>query len=614
MKFDFIFMKIKAVILAAGEGSRLYPFSTRESPKILLHFLGKPLLLYHIAEFLEHKIEDFIIVCNPWNKIMVQKVLATAYPDLKVVFVVQKELLGPGQAIYAAKKELQNTDFFVLKYADSFSPISPLPLLLKCLEKDPKDGVVLLSRVKDFKRFGIARFRDEKLVQIIEKPRKNPPSDLAWRGMSILSVNKFLQGFQKKVTCKDVAEVPSPEYVLRVNGVLNYKVVQQKIFDLGYPWDILTYNHLLLDKFGSRILSKKIGKDVQISPKSYIGPKTVLEDGVKIGEYVSLEEAYVASGTEIRDSYVMPEVHIGADCEVRKSVIGEKANVGSYFKNKIKSTGKIRVFIKGDYKETPDNTLGCFLGPRVKVRSKISCEPGRIVYPGKEVNKNIVQDILPIKAILFDADNTLYRSKEAAKSADLQTMQYLALGTIYKPQELYQYWHNKIVASLKKSKMPAKRHRQYSYQKLITKFRLKKNASKAYAIFLNEMGKKLETMPYLVRVLRQLKDYKKAIISEDNQDLIDFKLKKLGLEKFFDLIVAAETIGKMKPEREYYSFALGKLKVFPGEAVMVGDSWERDLKLAYELGIRAIKWGEKDERAHRNIRDFRELPKTLNIM
>ena len=607
-------MKIKAVILAAGEGSRLYPFSTRENPKILMRFCGKPLLLYHIAEFLEHKIENLVIVCNPQNRDLVQRIVADAYPKLKVAFVVQKELSGPSRAIYEARKELKEADFFVLKYADSFNPISPLPLLLKCLKENPKDGAILLFQVKDFKRFGIARFISGKLVEIVEKPRKNSPSHLAWRGMSILSCDKFLQGFRKEVIRRGAAEVAPPEYILRAKGELNYQVIDDEIFDLGYPWDILTFNRLLLDKFGGQVLSKKIGKNVQISSKSYIGPKTILEDGVKIGEYVSLEEAYVARDTKIRDSYVMPRARIGAACQIQKSVIGGEVNVGSHFKTKIKSKGKVKVFIKGDYKETSFSALGCFLGPRVKVQSKISSEAGRIVYPEREVNKNIVQDILPIRAIFFDADNTLYQSRDAACAADLAAITYLAGGTKYESKELYNVWRDEIVVSLKQSNSPAMRHRQYSYQRLIDKFKLRKSARRAFLIFREALVKKLKIAPHLKIVLEQLKDYKKIVVSEDNQDLIQFKLKKLGLEGYFGFVIAAETIGAVKPDKRYFEYALKRLKFWPCECVMIGDDWKKDLEAAYELGLRTIKWGNKDKRAHRSMRDFRTLLGILRII
>lgn len=604
-------MKIKAVILAAGEGTRLVPFSAKEYPKVLFRFLGKPLILYHLEEFLEQGVRDFVIVCNPLNKKVVQGVAKEAYPNLRVSFAVQKRQLGPAHAIWSAKKYLQNTGFFILRYADSFTKISQLKVVLERFLKDPQDGFVLLSKVKDFSRFGIARFRERKLVEIVEKPKTRPPSDLAWRGICILSVPKFLKGFREEKVKPGKKEVTPPEYVLRAGGELNYRILSYQRLDLGYPWDILLFNRVILEKFGGKVLSKNIGRGVVISPKSYIGLKTVLEDGVKIGDYVSLEDAYVAQNTIISDSYIMEGVRIGPNSNIEKSVLGQDTAIGARFITKIRSREPIKVLVRGEYRKSPFGSLGCFLGHKVRVENNLFAESGRIVYSSKEVNKNIVHDILPICAIFFDADNTLYPSRRAARKADLKVMKYLATQTSYQPKRLYQYWREKIVKKLRESKIPRERRRQYSYQKLIRQFKLKKSAKKAFLIFRTELIQSLKVSPYLKPILAKLPGYKKVVVSEDNRDLLAFKLKKLDLGKYFDLVIAAETIGVMKPSPLYFQYGLEKLKLFPQEVVMIGDEWEKDLKVAFDLGLRTIIWGKEDRRAHRSIKDFRELPRIL---
>ncbi|MDP2917917.1 MAG: HAD-IA family hydrolase, partial [bacterium] len=604
----------KAVILAAGEGSRLYPFSTQENPKVLLPFLGRPLFFYHIDEFLSQGIRDFVFVCNQENQKKIQDLCKKNYPTLGASFVTQKKLLGPAHAVYSARSELADSDFFILKYADSLMQSSALPFLLDHFKKDPQDGAILLFAVSDFKRFGIARFRNGKLAEIVEKPQKNPPSNLAWRGLSILSSKKFLQGFRKETLDPRATEVPTPEYVLRAGGILNYKIVNFKNFDLGYPWDILTYNRVLIDQFGGKILTKKIGKNVKISSKSYIDSKTVLGDNVQIGDYVSLENAHIGANTVIRDSYIMPGAKIGKNCKILKTVIGQDVSIGDNFQTRIKAKNKIKVWSKGEYKETAFSSLGCFLGPKVKVADKITAEPGKIVYPGKEVNKNIVHDIFPIRAIFFDADNTLYPTRKAAPQADKKAMAYLAQGSIYSAAQLYHSWLRKIVARIKESKDPRKRSRLYSYQKLAQKYALKQDYQKAYLIFRDVLAKVMKPYPYVLPVLKELKNYIKVVVSEDNQDLIQYKLQKLGLRPYFDLVVSAEDAGVMKPSNKYFNSALEKLKLHPEECVMIGDDWKKDLEPAAALGMRTIKWGEEDSRAHRNIKNFRQLPKILEII
>ena len=52
---------MKAIILAAGQGSRLYPL-TADSPKCLVHLRGKPLLNYQLDVFRSCGITDIVIV------------------------------------------------------------------------------------------------------------------------------------------------------------------------------------------------------------------------------------------------------------------------------------------------------------------------------------------------------------------------------------------------------------------------------------------------------------------------------------------------------------------------------------------------------------------------
>jgi len=602
--------------LAAGEGTRLHPFSTKEYPKVLFPFRGKPLFCYHIEEFLKAGVCDFIVVCNPKNKEAINRIIRKRYSDLKISLVVQEKQLGPAHSAYAAKDQLRGTDFFVLKYADSWTKASSLKMILSQFSKDPQDGIVFLTKVRDFKRFGIARFEGETLVKIVEKPAKNPPSDLAWRGISVLGVQKFLAGFSKDKVWPGKKEVPPPEYVLRAGGRLNYRIVKYSKLDLGYLWDILLLNRAVLNKFGGQNLGRRIGAGASISPKSFIGPRTVIGPRVRIGDYVSLERAWVGKDAVIEDSYLMPGARIGSGAKIKKTVVGRKTEIGPGFitKDKDQTKGKNKVFVKGEYREAPFSALGCFLGHKVKVGPKLFSDSGKVVYSGREVNKNIVHDILPIRAVFFDADNTIYNTQKVAKFADKQAMAYLASGTPHRPENLYDYWRDKIVAKLKQSRNPKLRHRRYSYQRLIKEFKLGKSAQRTFLAFRSELVKHLEPAAHLKGVLGKLGDYQRVIVSEDNRDLIDFKLKALGLWEYFDLVIAAPDVGAMKPSSKYFQYALAKLKLHPGEVVMIGDDWEKDLAQAFDLGLRTIIWGKEDIRAHRVLKDFRKLPGLLGII
>lgn len=66
------------------------------------------------------------------------------------------------------------------------------------------------------------------------------------------------------------------------------------------------------------------------------------------------------------------------------------------------------------------------------------------------------------------------------------------------------------------------------------------------------------------------------------------KLRQLGLDRYFEVVVASASVEVGKPAREIFEHALGLLQVSPQEAVMVGDSLEGDIRGAARVGMRTV--------------------------
>jgi putative hydrolase of the HAD superfamily len=66
------------------------------------------------------------------------------------------------------------------------------------------------------------------------------------------------------------------------------------------------------------------------------------------------------------------------------------------------------------------------------------------------------------------------------------------------------------------------------------------------------------------------------------------KLRHLGLDRYFDVVVASASVEVGKPAREIFEHALDRLQVSPQEAVMVGDSLEGDIRGAARVGLRTV--------------------------
>ena len=91
------------------------------------------------------------------------------------------------------------------------------------------------------------------------------------------------------------------------------------------------------------------------------------------------------------------------------------------------------------------------------------------------------------------------------------------------------------------------------------------------------------------------------------------RLVSLGLDSFFDAVVANEDTGKRKPDPAPFRLALERLEVKPEEAIMIGDWAERDMVGAKALGMKTAfaRYGDdfntKDPGADYEITDIAQL-------
>lgn len=214
-----------------------------------------------------------------------------------------------------------------------------------------------------------------------------------------------------------------------------------------------------------------------------------------------------------------------------------------------------------------------------------------------------------IKAIIFDADDTLYATHDAAKKAEISSMKFFANQKNVNPQMMYSEFLE-IVKKASKSKNPLHRHRRHSYRILAKKHKLK-GIEKAYKIFFDEVIRQIKIIPDVKYALKHLAKYKLAIVSQDFREQITKKLKNFKLAKHFDVVITCDDVRVMKPNRKYYQAVFKKLRVKPDECVVIGDDYERDLRIPASLGCITIMYGF-DKGADYSFLDYKLLPKMIN--
>jgi len=118
----------------------------------------------------------------------------------------------------------------------------------------------------------------------------------------------------------------------------------------------------------------------------------------------------------------------------------------------------------------------------------------------------------------------------------------------------------------------------------------------------------LETLNYL-----RLHGLKTGLVTNGFKSDIDQILSKVGLTGYFDIAVGVDAVGKPKPNREIFLFALDKIGVDPHEAIFIGDTLKIDYEGAENVGLTAMLI-DRDNRVKNQVRSIRTLAEIKNYL
>ncbi len=179
----------KAVILAGGKGTRLYPI-TYEIPKPLLPVKKKPIINYLVDLFLEQGIKEIIILINKdfreefdwWQKRYYPSTSSKKSP--KITFFEEQEPLGTFGGIWYLKDKLSKSPFF-LTNGDELKKID-LKKMAKFHDSHSVFGTIALVKVPNPQDYGVVLCKNGIVCEFLEKPQ-NPPSNYINSGLYLFS-------------------------------------------------------------------------------------------------------------------------------------------------------------------------------------------------------------------------------------------------------------------------------------------------------------------------------------------------------------------------------------------------------------------------------------------
>jgi glucose-1-phosphate thymidylyltransferase len=177
-----------AVVLAAGEGTRLRPL-TEDRPKGLVDVAGRPLLSHCFDALVDIGVDELVVVVG-YRKADIIDRYGDEYRGVPITYVHQREQLGLAHALVQAEPQVD--DDFVMVNGDNVFRANLASVVDRHRERDA-DATLLVEDVSEAeaRSTGVAETTDGgELVSMVEKP-DDPPSTLVQTGFFVFSPAVF---------------------------------------------------------------------------------------------------------------------------------------------------------------------------------------------------------------------------------------------------------------------------------------------------------------------------------------------------------------------------------------------------------------------------------------
>lgn len=303
------------VILAAGKGTRMRPFS-EHWPKPILPVLGKPLMAYQLEMMAGMGIRRVVIVIGHLGHEVVRALGDGSRYGVKIQYVEQEEMLGIAHAVSRLEAHVDRPFFLFL--GDIFFVTENLDAMLERFHKGKLGGVLACKRepnLEAIKRNFIVLTDEQQVVQrVVEKPR-HPRTDLKGCGIYLFD-QSFFDAVRRtpRTAMRNEYEITDSIQIFLEDG---YRVEAAEVvkadMNVSYPSDLLDLNLRLLDQSGE---SEWIGDGVQRGKDSTI-KHSVAMHGAKIGDGAQLEDCLLFPGANVPAGRVRHRAIFTADSEIR---------------------------------------------------------------------------------------------------------------------------------------------------------------------------------------------------------------------------------------------------------------------------------------------------------
>jgi len=373
---------MKAVILAAGEGARMGPF-TASVPKVMIPVGNRPLLEYVVQALADNGVRDLIFIVG-YRRERIQ----SHFQDGKsfgthITYVTQTKQLGTAHAIWEARGHLEDP-FIVMNGSNMVDGRFVEDLLAAA----PKPAV-LITQSERPQSYGVVTVRGKELVAITEKPAE-VISNLINTGAYVLDSRIFDE--IERLAKEGKHDLPSAVSTLTKRTSIAAIPTEGTWVDALYPWDLLRLNATALKATAERRAGTiepavtirgrvTIGDGCVIRSGAYlqgplsigagseIGPNAVLLPSTSLGKNVR-----IGALTTVANSILMDDVILGPASVVQESVIGSGVVARAGF---LAASGPGDVNIEGAWHSVAQ--IGALIGEDVEIANGVVAAAGTVV-------------------------------------------------------------------------------------------------------------------------------------------------------------------------------------------------------------------------------------------
>lgn len=226
---------MKGIVLAGGLGTRLHPL-TLITNKHLLPVYDKPMILYPLETLHRAGLDEIMVVCGKEHGGHFMSFLGSGKEyGVKISYALQHGSGGIAEALGLAEDFSDEEKIAVILGDNIFE--DDFTAEVQKFEKE-NGAKVFIKEVSNPHRFGVAEIKDNKIINIEEKP-KEPKSNLVTVGFYLYSPDIFQKIKKLKPSARGELEITDAHNMYIKDGHMSYGLVK------GFWSDAGTFDSLL---------------------------------------------------------------------------------------------------------------------------------------------------------------------------------------------------------------------------------------------------------------------------------------------------------------------------------------------------------------------------------